>query len=384
MKIDTILAHAGLCSDHKTGAISTPIYQTATFRHPALGVSTGYDYSRTVNPTREVLERVMAELEAGERGFAFSSGMAAVSSVLMLFSSGDHIVVSDDLYGGTYRVFEKIFRQFGLTATYADTSIPEAVSSAVIPGKTRALFIETPTNPLMKITDIAAAASQARSRNLLTVVDNTFMTPYLQRPLELGADIVLHSGTKYLGGHNDVLSGSVVTRSGELSDRIGFIQNSVGSVLGPQDSWLMLRGIKTLGLRMERQQQNALRIARWLEQHERVKAVHYPGLPDHPGHALQLKQCGGFGAMLSFRVPGPHWAERIINRVKVITFAESLGGVETLITYPVRQTHGDIPREIRDRIGVTDDLLRLSVGIEDPNDLIEDLERAMAASQEDA
>lgn len=383
MKIDTILAHAGLCSDEKTGAISTPIHQTATFRHPALGVSTGYDYSRTVNPTREVLEKVMAELEGGDRGFAFSSGMSAVAAVLMLFACGDHVVVSDDLYGGTYRIFERIFHQFGLSATYADTSKPGAVLDAVVPGKTRAVFIETPTNPLMKITDLAETASMARSHGLLTVVDNTFMTPYLQRPIELGADIVVHSGTKYLGGHNDVLSGTVVTRTGELSERIGFIQNSVGAVLGPQDSWLMLRGLKTLGLRMERQQQNARKIAEWLTRHGKVKAVHYPGLPEHPGHQVQLKQSSGFGAMLSFRVPGADWAEKIINRVKVITFAESLGGVETLITYPVRQTHGDIPVEIREKIGVTDDLLRLSVGIEDPDDLIGDLDQAMTTGEEE-
>jgi len=384
MKIDTILAHAGLCSDEKTGAISTPIHQTATFRHPALGVSTGYDYSRTINPTREVLEKVMAELEGGDRGFAFSSGMSAIAAVLMLFASGDHVVVSDDLYGGTYRIFERIFRQFGLSATYADTSEPEAVVDAIVPGKTRAVFIETPTNPLMKITDLAKAALLARSHGLLTVVDNTFMTPYLQRPLEVGADIVVHSGTKYLGGHNDVLSGTVVTRTRELGERIGFIQNSIGAVLGPQDSWLMLRGLKTLGLRMERQQQNARRIAEWLTLHDRVRAVHYPGLPGHPGHQVQLKQSSGFGAMLSFRVPGADWAEKIINRVKVITFAESLGGVETLITYPVRQTHGDIPAEIREKIGVTDDLLRLSVGIEDLDDLIGDLDRAMASGKDDA
>ncbi len=377
MEIETVLAHAGLCTDPVTGTLSTPIYQTATFRHPALGVSTGYDYSRTINPTRQVLENVMARLESGDRGFAFASGMAAITAILMMFASGDHIIVSDDLYGGTYRLFEKNFRQFGLSATYADFSDLEAVKNALIPGKTKALFIETPTNPLMKITDLGEAIALARSNGLLTIVDNTFMTPYLQRPLEFGADVVVHSGTKYLGGHNDALSGAVVTRSPELSDRIGFIQNSTGGVLGPQDCWLVLRGLKTLALRMEKQQENAKQIAAWLAQNSRIKKVYYPGLPGHRGHGTQQKQSTGFGAMLSFRVPDSSWAKRIINRVRVITFAESLGGVETLITYPVRQTHGDIPVAIREKIGVTDDLLRLSVGIEHVSDLIQDLEQAM-------
>jgi cystathionine beta-lyase/cystathionine gamma-synthase len=377
MQIETILAHAGLCTDQATGAISTPIYQTATFRHPALGVSTGYDYSRTINPTRQALENVIAELERGDRGFAFASGMAAIAAVLMLFASGDHLIVSDDLYGGTYRIFEKNFRQFGLSVTYEDTSNLEAVQNALIPGKTKAIFIETPTNPLIKITDLGEAIALARSNGLLTIVDNTFMTPYLQRPLELGADVVVHSGTKYLGGHNDVLSGAVVTRLPELSERIGFIQNSTGGVLGPQDSWLVLRGLKTLALRVEKQQENAQKIAEWLAQNDKVNKVYYPGLPEHPGHRVQQKQSTGFGATLSFRVRDSSWAERIINRVKVITFAESLGGVETLITYPVRQTHGDIPVEIREKTGVTDDLLRLSVGIEHVSDLIGDLEQAM-------
>ncbi len=379
MKIETILAHAGLCTDSTTGAISTPIYQTATFRHPALGVSTGFDYSRTINPTRLALENVIAELESGDRGFAFASGMAAISAVLMMFKSGDHLIVSDDLYGGTYRIFEKSFRQFGLSVTYADTTDPGAVRDAVIPGKTRAVFIETPTNPLMKITDLEEAIEFAHQKGMLAVVDNTFMTPYLQRPLEFGADIVVHSGTKFLGGHNDVLAGAVVARSEELSERIGFIQNATGGVLGPQDSWLLLRGLKTLALRLEKQQENAQAVARWLDRNDKIKKVHYPGLPGHPGHSVQRKQSSGFGAMLSFRVPDASWAERIINRVKVITFAESLGGVESLITYPVRQTHGDIPVEMREKIGVTDDLLRLSVGIEHADDLICDLEQAMAA-----
>ena len=379
MKIETILAHAGLCNDQTTGAISTPIYQTATFRHPAVGVSTGYDYSRTINPTRQALENAVAELEKGDRGFAFASGMAAITAVLMLFSSGDHLIVSDDLYGGTYRVFEKNFKQFGIDVTYADTSEDANIREAIIPGRTRALFIETPTNPLMKVTDLGEIMSLAVSERLLTIVDNTFMTPFLQRPLEFGVDIVVHSGTKYLGGHNDVLAGTVVTRSPELSEKIGFIQNSTGGVLGPLDSWLVLRGLKTLALRLEKQQQNAQRIAEWLTQNTMVKRVHYPGLIDHPGHHIQKKQSAGFGAMLSFRVPDAECAEKIINRCELITFAESLGGVETLITYPVKQTHGDIPPEIRKKIGITDDLLRLSVGIEHVEDIIQDLKQATAA-----
>jgi cystathionine gamma-synthase len=381
MRIDTMLAHAGLCSDQTTGAISTPVYQTATFRHPSLGVSTGYDYSRTINPTREALEKVLVELEKGDQGFAFASGMAAITAVLMLFSSGDHLIVSDDLYGGTYRIFERNFRQFGLTVTYADTSNLDIIQNLIIPNKTKAIFIETPTNPLMKITDLSTIVALAHRNRLLTIVDNTFMTPYLQRPIEFGVDMVIHSGTKYLGGHNDVLSGIVVTSTSELSEKVGFIQNSTGGILGPQDSWLMLRGLKTLALRMEKQQENAVKIAEWLIKNNTIKAVYYPGLSTHPGHLIQEKQSSGFGAMLSFRVPNANWVERIINHVKVITYAESLGGVETLITYPVKQTHGDIPIEIRQKIGVTDDLLRLSVGIEDVDDLIHDLAQAMSEGE---
>ncbi len=377
MKIETRLAHAGLCTDNRTGAVSTPIHQTATFRHPAVGVSTGYDYSRTVNPTREVLEKALADLEKGQCGFAFSSGMAAITAVLMLFSSGDHIMVSNDLYGGTYRILEKNFKQFGLATTYVNTTQLEEVQKAIVPGKTKALFIETPTNPLMKITDLQKVSQLAKESHILTIVDNTFMTPYLQQPLELGVDIVLHSGTKYLGGHNDVLSGVVVTGTSELSERICFIQNSTGAILGPQDSWLMLRGLKTLAIRMEKQQENAGKIAAWLVQHPKVKKVYYPGLFDHPGFEIQSKQSRGFGAMVSFRVQNANAVKEIINRVKIITYAESLGGVETLITYPVKQTHGDIPLEIREAIGITDDLIRLSVGIEAVEDLIGDLDQAI-------
>ncbi|HYH03822.1 MAG TPA: aminotransferase class I/II-fold pyridoxal phosphate-dependent enzyme, partial [Bacillota bacterium] len=319
MKTDTLLARAGLGKDPQTGAISMPVYQTATFSHPALGVSTGYDYSRTVNPTRLALEEVMAKLEKGERGLAFASGMAALTSVLMLFSSGDHLIVSDDLYGGTYRLLEKVFRQFGLTVSYVDTANQATVEQARIPGKTKGVLIETPTNPLMKITDIAVIAAWARSNQLLTIVDNTFMTPYLQRPLELGADLVVHSGTKYLGGHNDVLSGVVVAANRELGDRVQFIQNSTGAVLGPQDSWLMLRGLKTLAVRLERQTTNAIQLAEWLLKYPKVSAVFYPGLSSHPGYQVHQRQAQGPGAMLSFRLKDAGLIEQVINRLEVIT-----------------------------------------------------------------
>lgn len=361
MKIDTVLVQAGMSNEEKTGAISAPIYQNATFRHPALGKSTGYDYSRTANPTRKALEDTMAILEKGKRGFAFSSGMAALTAIMLMFSSGDHLLVSDDLYGGTYRLLEKNFKQFGLTADYVDTSNLEEIDKAFKVGCTKGILVETPTNPLMKLADIGAIATWAKEKQILTIVDNTFLTPYLQRPLELGADLVVHSGTKYLGGHNDVLSGIVVAKTEELAEKVGFIQNSTGGILGPQDSWLMLRGLKTLAIRLERQQANAQRITQWLEKQPNIIRVYYPGI----------------GAMISFRLTSPAIAEKIINSVEIISFAESLGGVESLITYPTKQTHGDIPLEVREKIGVTDDLLRLSVGIEDIEDLLADLEQAM-------
>jgi cystathionine beta-lyase/cystathionine gamma-synthase len=377
MNIETIVAQAGIGADSEKGSISVPIYHSATFRHIALGVSTGYDYSRTSNPTRKVLEDLAAELEGGCGGYAFASGMAAVTAVLMIFSKGDHLIVSDDLYGGTYRVLDKIFCRYGITASYVDTSNVEEVIAAIQPEVTKAIFIESPTNPLMKITNIREVASVAKSRGILTIVDNTFMTPYLQQPIKLGADIVVHSATKYLGGHNDVLGGIVVGATQELCEKIKFIQNSTGGVLGPQDSWLMIRGIKTLAVRMDRQQDNAFKIAKWLKERPEVKEVYYPGLPGHPGHNIISEQAKGYGAMISFKVKRKEFIERIINRVRIISFAESLGGVESLITYPAKQTHGDIPEEVRNRIGVTNDLLRLSVGIENADDLLKDLEQAM-------
>ena len=374
--IESICAQAGLNRSDKTGAISTPVYMSSTFRHPALGESTGFDYSRSSNPTRFELEQTLARLERGERGFAFSSGMAAITAVLSLFSQGDHLIVSDDLYGGTFRLLEQVFSRFGITASFADWSDPSSVESAFRP-TTRALLVETPTNPLMKIADIARLASIAGERGALLIVDNTFMTPYLQRPLELGADIVVHSGTKFLGGHHDVVCGFAVAKTPELSERIGFLQNASGAVLSPADSWLVLRGIKTLALRLDRAQENTAKIAVWLSSHPGVTEVIYPGLPSHEGHETQRRQASGFGAMLSFRVKDAAAAEKVINGVRFISFAESLGGCESLITYPCVQTHGAIPEKERNCRGITDNLLRLSIGIEHVDDLIADLHNAL-------
>ncbi|MDI9258609.1 trans-sulfuration enzyme family protein [Alicyclobacillus sendaiensis] len=376
MKIESKLAQIGNRQDPRTGAVSAPIYHSTTYAHPALGQSTGFDYTRTLNPTRKILEDAIAELEGGVRGFAFSSGMAAVHAVFSLFSPGDHVIVSSDLYGGTYRVLEHIFRPLGIEATYVHTGHLDEVEAA-LRETTRALFIETPTNPTMQITDIAAVSLFARRRGLLTIVDNTFMTPYFQRPIELGADIVVHSATKFLGGHNDVLAGLVVAKSDEIAERLYFVQNSIGAVLGPQDAWLLMRGMKTLAIRMERSAMNASAIAAWLDARDDVVKVYYPGLDTHPGKAVCAKQASGFGSMVSFEVLDARMVPFVLEHLHLVTFAESLGGVETLITYPTRQTHADIPEDIREKVGVTDRLLRLSVGIEHIGDLIDDLSQAL-------
>ncbi len=376
LSIKTKVVHGFKGYDSQTGAISFPIYQSATFRHPGLNESTGYDYSRLQNPTREELEKTIADLENAKYGFAFSSGMAAVSTVIKLFSPGDHLLVSDDLYGGTYRIFEEIYKKFGIEADFIDTSSTEEVIKDFKPN-TVAVFIETPSNPMMKISDIAAISECAKSRGALMIVDNTFLTPYFQRPMKLGADIVIHSATKYLGGHNDTLAGALVLNDDKLAEQIQLIQKSEGAVLSPFDSWLILRGIKTLGLRMERQQENAVKIAQWLKKHPKVDKVYYAGLPESAGYETCRKQAEGFGAMISFSVSNKEMVEKILKRVQIILFAESLGGVESLITYPMVQTHAAIPQEIRERIGVDDKLLRLSVGIEDSEDLIHDLEQAL-------
>ena len=376
LHIETNVVHGSKGYDEQTGAISFPIYQSATFRHPGLKQTTGYDYSRLQNPTREELENTIAILEGGKAGFAFSSGVAAVSATISLFSKGDHIIVSDDLYGGTYRLFEEVYKHYGIESTYVDTSYLDQVSKN-INSNTKAIFIETPSNPLMKVTDISEIVAIAASKGLMTIVDNTFLSPYYQRPLLLGVDLVIHSGTKFLGGHNDTLSGFIATNREDITEKLKFIQKSIGAVLAPFDSWLILRGIKTLAVRMDKQQNSALKIAEWLRTLPVIDKVYYVGLPDHEGYEISLKQSSGFGSMISFTVKNVEMVEQILNNVQIIAFAESLGGVESLITYPHTQTHAEIPPEMRERLGVTDKLLRLSVGIENTKDLIEDLERAI-------
>ena len=354
------------------GAISYPIYQTATYAHPGVGQSTGYDYSRLQNPTREHLEKVVASLENGIDALAFSSGMAAISLLMELFAPGDHLIVDSDLYGGSIRLFSYVSEKNGITFSHAEC-YRENVEN-YINGHTKAIYIETPTNPMMNVTDIAALAEIATKYGLLLIVDNTFLSPYFQNPLDLGADIVVHSGTKYLGGHNDTLAGFLVTNREDISERFRFLIKTTGAGLAPFDSWLILRGIKTLGIRMERAQKNAFRIAEWLACQEAVTRVIYPGLPEHPGYEIMKKQARGFGAMITFQLKSKEFALTILEKVKMIKFAESLGGVETLITYPATQTHADVPKEIREKNGITDATLRLSVGIEDVEDLLDELE----------
>ncbi|AAK78370.1 trans-sulfuration enzyme family protein [Clostridium acetobutylicum] len=375
---ETKAVHGESGFESRTGAISYPIYQSSTFRHEGLNKGTGYDYSRTGNPTRDEVEKTVAALENGRACLAYSSGMAAISSVLTIFKGGDHIIVSDDLYGGTYRIFEEIYEHYGIEVTYTDTTSTENIEKE-LRENTKAIYLETPTNPLMKITDIREVSKLAKEHNTLLIVDNTFMTPYYQKPLELGADIVLHSGTKYLCGHNDALAGFVILNDERLIEKLRFIQNSVGAVLAPFDSWLILRGIKTLHIRLDRQQENAIKIANFLKKHKKITKVLYPGLEEHVGHDILKSEASGFGAMISFYVDSKETVEKVLESVKVIIFAESLGGVESLITYPYTQTHADIPDDIRKRLGVTDKLLRFSVGIENVDDLIKDLDKALQA-----
>jgi cystathionine gamma-synthase/cystathionine beta-lyase len=374
--LETDLVQLGVDCDERTGTISVPIYTSATYRHPAVGESTGYDYTRSGNPTREVLEAGLARLEGGARGLAFSSGMAALTTFFLHFSSGDHVVVSEDLYGGTYRILDQIFTKFGLTVSYIDTTSTEAVEAA-IGDNTKALLIETPGNPLLGVADLEALGRLCKKRSILFAVDNTFLTPILQRPFDFGADVIIHSGTKYLGGHNDICAGVLITREAELGEEFYFLQNSTGPILPPQDCYLLIRSLKTLSLRMERHCSNAEKIAAWLDNHPRVQTVYYPGLATHPGHALSKKQAKGFGGMISFRVESDAHARTTLERLQLISFAESLGGVESLITLPAVQTHGDIPEADRKRLGICESLLRLSVGIEDADDLIADLEQAL-------
>lgn len=376
MKFNTKLIHGGNNEDPVTGAVSTPIYRTATFHKSELGGDVTWEYSRTGNPTRAALEKLMAELENGTAGFAFASGSAAIHAVFSLFSSGDHFIVGKDVYGGTFRLINRVLKRFGLEFTVVDTQDLTAVERA-IQKNTVALYFETPTNPLLQISDIAALSAIAKNHDILTIVDNTFATPYNQNPLTLGADVVIHSATKYLGGHSDVIGGIAVTNNDALVDQLAFLQNSIGSILGPDDSWLLMRGIKTLGARMRLHHENTAAIVDFLQSDPRVAKVLYPGLPDFPGHAIAARQMRHFGAMVSFELQEGLSAKRFVESLKVIDLAESLGGIESLIEVPAVMTHGAIPRETRLANGIKDELIRLSVGIEDPADLIADLRQAL-------
>ncbi len=375
-KFETITVHRNKRYKEKTGAVSTPIYQSATFRHLGLNQSTGYDYSRLQNPTREELEKTIALLDNGKEALAFSSGMAAVSTIIKLFKSGDHIIVCDDLYGGTYRIFEEIYSHFGITTTYVDLTEKNALKK-YLKKETVAIWVESPTNPMMKVVDIEFISSFAKENNILSIVDNTFLTSYCIRPLDYEIDLVVYSGTKYLAGHNDTLAGFVVTKTDYIIEKLRLIQKSEGAVLAPFDSWLVLRGLKTLHIRMDRQCENAIKLAEFLSKHKNVTKVYFPGLPEHKEHEIIKKQSKAFGAMISFEVNSIELVEKVLREVKLIMFAESLGGVDTLITYPFVQTHSAIPEELRNKLGVNEKLLRLSVGIENVDDLLEDLENAL-------
>lgn len=377
LKFDSKAVHGAMGCEPLTGAVSFPIYQTSTFRHPELGVSTGFDYSRLLNPTRQELERTLAILEEGKYGFAFSSGQAANMALFTWLNPGDHMILMDDIYGGTFRIATTIFGKYGIEYDFVDLSDLDAVKAA-IRSNTKMIFIETPSNPLMKVADIAALAELAHDNGAIAVVDNTFLTPYFQKPLTLGADVVIHSATKYLGGHNDVIAGAAVCNDEELAAHFKVQLKSHGNGLAPMDSWLLLRGIKTLHLRMERHNSNAMKVATWLRNHPKVEKVYYVGFEDHKDYAVTIKQTTGFGGMISFAVDSEDTVRNILKNVEMIMFAESLGGTETLITYPTTQTHEDTPEDIKERLGITRKFLRISVGIEDPDDIINDLEQAMA------
>lgn len=377
--IETKLIHGGVDGDQATGAVNVPIYQTSTYRQAGLGENTGWEYSRTGNPTRAALEALIAELEGGVAGFAFASGMAATSTVLSLFKAGDRIIISSNVYGGTFRVLDKVFKNLGIHYSIEDTTNLETLETKITPD-VKAFFVESPANPLLTVTDLSAVAQIAKNHGLLTIVDNTFMTPYLQRPLELGADIVVHSATKYLGGHSNLVAGLAVTSNKELADRLAFTQNAVGAVLGPFDSFLLIQGIKTLGVRLDRHTENALRIARYLETSEAVKKVYYPGLPTAQGYEINKRQAKNGGAMISFELNGNYDVRKFFKGLKLISLAESLGGVESLVCHPATMTHASIPKEIREKVGITDGLIRLSVGIEKVDDLILDLNSGIQAS----
>jgi len=377
MGFATKAIHAGQEPDPSTGAIITPIYQTSTYVQEGVGIHKGFEYGRTQNPTRLALEQNLAALEGGQFGYAFASGMAAINVILSLFATGDHFVVSDTTYGGTFRLFDKVLRNFGLEFSYVNTSDLDAINQAIKPN-TKMIFIETPTNPIMGLTDIAGVATMAHKKGIKLVVDNTFMSPYLQQPLALGADIVVHSTTKFLNGHSDSIGGIVVLNDPLLAERIGFLQNAAGAILSPFDSWLILRGTKTLAVRMRQHEENGRKVANFLVENPKVKKVFYPGLTDHPQYKLACKQMSGFGAMISFELGSYEKASCFLENVKLCLLAESLGGVETLVCHPAKMTHASVPAAERDRLGITDGLVRISVGIEDVEDIIADLEQALA------
>ena len=376
-RFSTICIHAGQVPDPSTGAIITPIYQTSTYVQDALGKHKGYEYARTQNPTRAALEANIAAIENGKAAFAFASGMAAEGAVMTLLQSGDHVVVTDNTYGGTYRLFERVLRKYQLDFTYVDSSKTNDIAGAIRPN-TKLLFLETPTNPTLRVTDLAAACEIAHTRHVPVVVDNTFASPYVQRPIDFGADLVVHSTTKFLNGHSDSVGGVVVATRDDHIEWLRFVQNAEGAIIGPMDAWLVLRGTKTLPIRMERHNTNAMALAEFLASHPKVKKVHYPGLADHPQHALASKQMRGFGGLISFALGSLEKARTLLNSVRLMALAESLGGVETLISHPATMTHASVPPERRQQIGITDDLVRVSVGIEDIDDLKEDLEQALA------
>ncbi len=378
MGFSTECIHAGQEPEAITGSVTYPIFQTSTYVQPKLGEHKGFEYARTGNPTRSVLEANLAALEHGKYGHCFASGMSSIDVVFRMLQSGDHVVAGENLYGGSYRLFSKVLEKFGLQFTYVDTSNLDAVRKAVT-SKTRVLFLETPTNPMMTLTDLAACSEIAHAAGALVVVDNTFCSPYLQRPIDLGADIVLHSTTKFLNGHSDSIGGVVVSNSEEIAEKIGFLQNAVGAILSPFDSWLILRGVKTLAVRMKQHEENGNAMARHLAGHKKVRRIYYPGLPDHPQHDLAKRQMKGFGSMISFDLGSKENAAKFLNTVRLCSLAESLGGVETLISHPETMTHASVPLADRTRLGITPGLVRISVGIEDIEDLVADVDRAFAA-----
>ncbi|MCR5209718.1 MAG: PLP-dependent aspartate aminotransferase family protein [Lachnospiraceae bacterium] len=384
LKLNSLLIHGGVDGDETTGAVNVPIYQTSTYKQDGLGQTRGgWEYSRTGNPTRAALEKLIATLENGKYGLAFASGLAAIHTVLSLFKTGDRLIVSNNIYGGTFRILNNVFKDFGLEYIIVDTSDTDKVKAVLDDDKEgliKAVYIESPANPLLTVTDIEAVAKVSKASGRLTIVDNTFMTPYLQRPLDLGADIVVHSGTKYLGGHSDVVSGFAILNDDEIAKRLYYLQNAIGGVLGPWDSFLMIRGIKTLGVRMDRHQENAVTLAKWLLESGYVDKVYYPGLESDPGYEIQKKQAKGPGAMISFVLKKKYDYKTFFKSLKLITLAESLGGVESLVCHPASMTHAAIPKEIREEVGITDELIRFSVGIEDPEDLKADVEQAIIAS----